>query len=85
MEIQERCRVESFQVEGPRRAEFSNEPEVRCTPIQSFKNPEASVWLHSFDLLMCSELIPTDFFSDIRKAAAVNMTLLIFPFCSLRS
>ena len=80
VEIQEKCRVEDFNHEGPRPLNFSVEPEIRCQPIHSFKNSEASVWQHAHDILLSTEVMTTDFMCDLRNSAAVSIFLNLVTF-----
>ena len=87
VEIQEKCRVEDFHHEGPRQPAFSDDPEVRCRPLHSFKNSEASMWQHSHDILLATNAMTTDFMCDLRHAAAVSFGFLyvLHSMGSLRS
>ena len=80
VEILEKCRVEDYHHEGPRKPAFSVDPEVRCRPLHSFKNSEASVWHHSHDLLLATDVMTTDFMCDLRHAGAVSIYLFIYLF-----
>ena len=71
-EMVETARIEDFSVPGPRRSEFSHRPEVRCMLLHSLKNCEMSSWRHNFDVLMSTNLLPTDFMSTLRRAIAVS-------------
>ena len=72
VEIKEKCRVEDYHHAGPRKPTFSVAPEVRCRPLHSFKNSEASVWQHSHDILLATSVLSTDFMCDLRSASAVS-------------
>ena len=79
-EVTEKCKDEGYYHEGPRRPGFSVMPEVRCRPVHSFKNSEANLWIHSYDVLLPTETMTTDFMCDLRAGAAVSLSFLFFPF-----
>ena len=78
-EVIETCQVEDYQVEGPRRLNFSSDCEYRCVPVYSFKNSEALMWIHHHDILIPSDGLPSDFISDLRRGCSVSL-FSFFPF-----
>ena len=60
-------------MEGPRRKDLSLEPECRTVLCHTFKNPDASMWLHNHDIMLNTEMLRTDFMADLRIAGSVSI------------
>lgn len=82
-ELVETVQIEDYSTPGPRRSEFSQRPEVRCMLLHSFKNCEMSSWRHNFDVLMATNLLPTDFMSTLRRAIAVSNLITVIAPCGV--
>ena len=74
-EIREHVQCEDFHIPGPRKKDFSLDPECRTVLNQTFKNADCSMWSHNHDLMVATDLLKTDFLSDIRHAAGVSVFL----------
>ena len=72
-DLKEDVPVSDFDLPGPRPERLSLEPEYTVHPMHSFKNGEAMSWIHTHDVLMSTELLPSGFVSDIRNACAVSL------------
>ena len=86
--VTEQCRIADFECEGPRYPSMSEDPEVQCRVVHSFKNADATIHQHQYDVLMSSELMKTEFLCDVRQAIAVSLSRIYnsdFMISSFRS
>ena len=72
MEVKEHCLINDFSLPGPRPCHDSVSAEYNVKLMHSFHNNECDSFLHYQDILIPSDLVPSDFIMDLRSGLSVS-------------